>query len=287
LRNLSGMNNLIVFATYWNEIDWIRPSLAQIDRIDPVEVIICDGCFDMEYLASSTDGTREVIQGFVSNRENAQMISPVRYDTLEGAYELWKGHAHSSRSRRLFPARLRRAGMSFGKHHYRVNQALTFNRMISLSKFWEEGRWFMTYDCDQFYQDRTIENIQNEVNGDSDAELLTADERTFFHGFQRYTDQYEARKYNNMPHRIRPDTMIFPTRAVTTEGLFRTRYYADVVPTKHVGTYHHYKFEFEDRFKEAYQVGNRKPPEVDQYDMMSFEEEHPSVVQEHFSPATP
>jgi hypothetical protein len=278
------MNNLIVFATYWNEIDWIRPSLAQISRIDPMEVIICDGCFDMEYPAPSTDGTREVIQEFVSNRENAQMTSPVRCDTLKGVYELWKGHAHSSRSRRLFPARLRRAGISFGKHHYRVNQALTFNRMISLSKFWEEGRWFMTYDCDQFYQDRTIENIQNEVNGDSDAELLTADERTFFHGFQRYTDQYEARKYNNMPHRIRPDTMIFPTRAVTVEGLFRTRYYADLVPTKHVGTYHHYKFEFEERFEEAYQVGNRQPPKVDQYEMKSFEGRHPSVVRKHIEP---
>ena len=278
------MTNLIVFATYWNEIDWVRPSLAQIDHIDPVEVIICDGCFDMGFPAPSTDGTREVIQEFVSNRENAQMISPVRCDSLEGAYELWRGHAHSSLLRRLYPARLRRAGMSFGKHHYRVNQALTFNRMISLSQFWEEGRWFMTYDCDQFYQDRTIENIQNEVNGDSEAELLMADERTFFHGFQRYTDRYEARKYNNMPHRIRPDTMIFPTRAVTAEGLFRTRYYADVVPTKHVGTYHHYKFEFEERFEEAYQVGNRQPPKVDQYEMESFEGRHPSVVRKHIEP---
>ena len=40
------MKNLVVFATYWNEIEWIRPSLAQIDRIDPMEIIICDGCFD-------------------------------------------------------------------------------------------------------------------------------------------------------------------------------------------------------------------------------------------------
>jgi hypothetical protein len=279
------MNNLIVLATYWNETDWVRPSLAQIERIDPIEVIICDGCFDMEYPAPSTDGTREVIREFVSDRENARMISPVRCESLKGAYELWKGHDHSSQLRRFFPARLRRAVLSTRKHHYRVNQALTFNRMISLSQFWEEGRWFMTYDCDQFYRDDTIENIQREVNGDSDAELLTADERTFFQGFRHYTDEYEERTYNNMPHRIRSDTMIFPTRAVTTEGLFRTRYYADVVTTKHVGTYHHYKFEFEDRFEEAYQVGNRKPPEVDMYEMKPFEGDHPSVIRNHVGSA--
>jgi hypothetical protein len=273
------MTDIILFATYWNEIDWIRPSLAQIDRIDPVEVIICDGCFDMKYPVPSTDGTREVIQEFVSNRKNTRMISPVRCDSLEGAYELWRGHAHSSLLRRLYPARIRRAGMSFGKHHYRVNQALTFNRMISLSQFWEEGGWFMTYDCDQFYQDRTIENIQNEVNGDSDAELLTADERTFFHGFKRYTDQYEARKYNNMPHRIRPDTMVFPTRAITVEGLFRTRYYVDVVNTKHVGTYHHYKFDFEDRFEKTYEVGDRERPDLNTYKKKEYCGEHPGIIQ--------
>jgi len=279
------MNNLTVLATYWNEIDWIRPSLAQIERIDPVEVIICDGCFDMEYPTPSTDGTREVIQEFVSDRENARMISPVRCSSLEGACELLKGHAHVPRLRRLFPSRLRRAALSYGTHHYRVNQALTFNQMISLCKFWEEGRWFMTYDCDQFYQDRTIEKIQHEVNGDSDAELLTADEQTFFRGFRHYTDEYEERTYNNMPHRIRSDTMIFPTRAVTTEGLFRTRYYADVVSTKRVGAYHHYKLEFENRFEEAYQVGNRKPPEVDMYEMKPFEGDHPSVIRNHVGSA--
>lgn len=143
----------------------------------------------------------------------------------------------------------------------------------------------MTYDCDQFYTDATIEAMKREVNGESEADLLTADERTFFDGFRRYTDQYERRKYNNMPHRIRRDTMIFPTRALTVEGLLRTRYYADVCPKKHVGAYHHYKFQFEDRFEEAYEVGDRRPPELDQYDMIPFEGEHPSVIEKHFRPA--
>lgn len=281
------MNNVILFATYWNEIDWVKPSLAQIDRIDPVEVIICDGCFDLSYPAPSTDGTREVIQEFVEGRENARMISPVRCRTVEGVYEVWKGHDHASAWRRFLPARIRRSALSLGKHHYRINQALTFNRMISLSQFWEEGRWFMTCDCDQFYTDATIRAMKREVNGGTGADLLTADERTFFDGFHRYTDQYEDRKYNNMPHRIRRDTMIFPTRALTVEGLLQTRHYADIRPTKYIGTYHHYKFQFEDRFEEAYEVGDRKPPEINKHDMRPFEGEHPTVVQEYFSPSTP
>ena len=62
------MSRLLLLATYWNEKDWIDLSLEQIDRIDPDEVIICDGCFDSRRENRSTDGTREKIADFVRRR---------------------------------------------------------------------------------------------------------------------------------------------------------------------------------------------------------------------------
>ncbi|MFC1797873.1 hypothetical protein ACFLY2_01640 [Patescibacteria group bacterium] len=70
--------NIIIFATYWNEIDWIESSLEQIEKINPIEVIICDGCFDDTKENKSTDGTREIIEKWVSERDNARMISAIR-----------------------------------------------------------------------------------------------------------------------------------------------------------------------------------------------------------------
>jgi len=278
----SSMNNLILFATYWNEIDWIKPSLAQIERLDPMEVIICDGCFDESYPLHSTDGTREVIEKFVENRQCARLISPVRCARPKAMYQIWKGHAHSSWVRRLWPSRIRRALGSVKLHHYRINQGLTFSRMITLSQYWEPGRWFMTYDCDQFYEDETIERITTCVNSQkSDAELLTANERTFFCDFDQYTPEYEERNYNNMPHKIREDTAIYPTRALVIEGAYDCTHYRNVVQTKHVGTYNHYKLSQHDRFVDAYEVGDREMPEYEHYNMHEFELDHPSVIREH------
>ena len=49
------MNNIILMATYWNEAEFVKASLEQIDKIDPIEVIICDGCFDPKQPLNSTD----------------------------------------------------------------------------------------------------------------------------------------------------------------------------------------------------------------------------------------
>ena len=68
------MNNIVLFATYWNEIEWIKSSLDQILKIDPIEIIICDGNFDPTTPNYSTDGTREIIEKFVKdNSERARI----------------------------------------------------------------------------------------------------------------------------------------------------------------------------------------------------------------------
>jgi len=286
------MNNLIIFATYWNEIDWIWASLAQIDKLDPLEVIICDGCFDPSVPNYSTDGTREIIEKYVNARPNARMMSAVRVSKLRGVLDILKGNRKSRMRCRYTPGRLKAVVLSSLVVEYRLNQALTFQRMIELSECWEPDRWFMTYDCDQFYSDEMVEAFRV-VNERGDVGLLVGRELTFFEDFERYTDEYDQRGYNNMPHKIYPETTFIPTRGVVIEtwgkksfGLRNTllkEFYIRKVPTLHVGYYFHYKFRFcRERVNAGYRLGDRKKPDSHEYRFRVIDVPQPKIIQESF-----
>lgn len=287
-------NNIILLATYWNEKQWIGPSLEQIRRIDPIEVIICDGCFDPSYQNHSTDGTREIIEDFVSERDNAKMISARRPWRLRGVLSMFRGHANSPLRNLFTIPRMHTAYKSARVATYRLNQALTFKHMISQSEMWDSGRWFMTYDADQFYSDETIDKFSLTTE-ETDYGVLTAEERTFFTSFDQYTFDYEQRTYNNMPHKIYSDTMIQPTRGIVLEGHTRTdeslkscwreKHYIHHVDTKMIGAYNHYKIKSLDpaRFKEGYELGDRERPNKNQYEMQDYTKEHPEIIKEYFS----
>ena len=275
------MNNIILFASYWNEIDWIEASLAQIDCIDPIEIIICDGCFDDRYPLHSTDGTREIIEKWVNGKENARLISPKRFSKLRGTWEIFKGHDKSAKLSSIKFSRLFTTLLTIKLVPYRINQGLTFNTMISLSKYWEPGRWFMTYDCDQFYSDSMIEKFSI-VNQETDLGLLQGKEKTFFTDFISYTRDYEKRTYNNMPHRIYSNTTFVPTRNPIVERIFLRKYYFDIFKTKNIGDYYHYKLKSPERSAATYQVGDRKAPNVNNYGFADLEEPHPSIINRYF-----
>lgn len=286
-------NEIILLATYWNERQWIEPSLEQIRRINPSEVIICDGCFDPNRQNRSTDGTRKKISDFVSERDNATMISAQRLWRPRGVLSMVRGHIHSSLRNLFTVPRLNTAYKSARTAAYRLNQALTFKRMISQSEMWKPGRWFMTYDADQFYSDETISKFSLTAE-ETDYGILTAEERTFFTSFNRYTTDYERRIYNNMPHKIYPDTMIQPTRDLVLEDSTRTdeslysrwhkQRYINHINTKRIGAYNHYKVKSLDpnRFEEGYDLGDRERPNGEQYEMQDYNENHPEIIREHF-----
>ncbi len=114
-------NNIILLATYWNEIDWIKPSLEQIDKINPLEIIICDGCFDPNQPNNSTDGTREIIKRFVAERDNAQMVSTLRLSKINTIISLLKGNSKSKSYNILKPSRWLTTLRSARKNVYRLN----------------------------------------------------------------------------------------------------------------------------------------------------------------------
>lgn len=277
------MKNLIVFATYWNEADWIDASLDQILRIDPVEVIICDGNFDPRFENYSTDGTRETIKQFVKeNKNRVRMISAVRAPPYLGGLEFIKNAGRSEET--IKPIRcywgLRSQLIT---NPYRINQALTFARMMNLSNKWEIGRWVMSYDADQFYTDELIDFF-SVANQKTDFDLITADELTFPYDFFGSTYQYEFRKWNNMPHKIKPNMAVYPTRHYMIEYRFSVKKYHAICKVAHGGTYHHYKFRKNtERLRAGYMLGDRNPPEGSRYSsIQAYRGPYPSVIAKYF-----
>jgi hypothetical protein len=259
------MNNIILFATYWNEIEWIKPSLEQILKIDPIEIIICDGNFDPRVENKSTDGTHEIIKEFVSkNSSRARMISATRANSFTRGAKFFSQSGR--RDEVIKPSRLNYTFRSqFRFNPYRVNQALTFSRMMRMSSKWKEGNWVMTYDADQFYTDELI-NKFTICNEDTDLDLITADEWTFPESFSEYATGYELRKWNNMPHKIKKGMAIYPTRHIVQESLFNHRQYHEMENIYHAGIYHHYKFRNDKgRLAAGYNLGDREPPKTERY----------------------
>ena len=231
--------NLTIFATYWNEKDWIDASLTQIAKLNPKKVVIVDGCFDTRYENRSTDGTREEIAAWVAAHPEAKMISALRLSRLQALWYLFGAGINWWN----WPLRILMATYYARTNPYRLNQAATFTKMLRESDL-EPGDWFMTYDADQFYSDATIENIKNVIASDTEVKLLTAKEQTFFNSFDEMTTQYEGRNYNNMPHRFTANTLIVPTRDIVIEQYPKPVVYGknSHLPKKDVGHYNHYKF---------------------------------------------
>lgn len=280
----SEKTNLILFATFWNEKDWIVASLKQIESLNPKEVIICDGCFDPKKENRSTDGTREIIENWVKNQPEARMISAIRTNKLMG---LWKIFSRNLKISNIIQRKL--MFIYYLKTNvYRINQAATFNKMISMATNWRNGDWFMTYDADQFYSDATIEKIKEICNSNqTEAELLTATEKTFFKDFEEYTTGYESRNFNNMPHKILPHTHLVPTRDIIKEYFPKPKVYGKDPNTKKepCGEYFHYKFRpsNDGRAEMGYQLGDRKAPEIKKYQTQKFNGKHPEIIDKLFS----
>jgi len=279
------MNNLILLATFWNEKDFVKASLEQIDRIDPVEGMICDGCFDPKKPLHSTDGTYEIIKEYIEKRQeqgkHARLINPQRKSFFKSFFLILRMNTKNNPLNMLRPSRWRILFNSINMHPYRLNQSITFNYMINKSKFWKPGRWFMTSDCDQFYSDEAIKSF--EITGkNTKYGLLTAKEKTFFKDFDSYVDNYDKRVCNNMPHKIYRNTVIFPTRRIALEQFIRYRSYEDMVECMSVGTYFHYKLPKGGRFEKTYEVGDREKPIVESYPVKKFTGKHPLVIQKHF-----
>lgn len=281
------MNNIILLATYWNEIEWIDRSLEQIRRIDPIEIIICDGNFDPRIPNYSTDGTREKIEQFVQEESHrARMISAIRRPSMLRGVSQFMACGCPNNSLAFSVSRMKSSlKTQLLINEYRVNQALTFAHMTKISNEWKLDRWVMSYDADQFYTDELISFFEI-TNEQSDYCLITADEYTFPFSFENYTTKYELRKWNNMPHKIRANMAVYPTRHFVLENRFSGHEnYQDLARSIHGGVYHHYKFRADlGRIEAGYSLGDRQAPDPRRYqDLQNYAGAFPASI----APALP
>ncbi|MDL1974588.1 MAG: hypothetical protein LWX55_07375 [Deltaproteobacteria bacterium] len=274
------MSNIVLFATYWNEIEWIQASLAQIDAINPTELIICDGCFDPLWPNYSTDGTREIIEKYVGEHSNAKLISALRLSRLQHYFAWFRSLPHEKPNYGII-AKLRLAAQFHRRNIYRLNQMATFNYMISISHHFREGSWFMTYDCDQFYSNAMLEAFKC-INEECPFSIIVGREYTFIGNFNRYTEDYEKRGYNNMPHKIFHDIRFIPTRhpARIVGGKYMIS--AEFEVKRDVGIIFHYHVKSPDRLRAGYSLGDRKPPETSRVQTKPYYGEHPTIIKKFF-----
>ncbi len=272
-------SNIIIFATYWNEIEWIKVSLEQIDLINPRQVIICDGCYDPRYDNHSTDGTTKIIDEYCRNNPNAIKINAIRKSKFKHALDwLW----HKTESNKELIAKFCGLYKILRTNIYRLNQMATFQAMLDNYSKITVGDWFMTYDCDQFYSDEIIKVIKD-IHTYEDLNILTCKENTFFNCFQEYSDNYEKRDYNNMPHRYLDGLRFIPTRHPAR--VYKNRYMncSDFDTKKqYIGEVYHYQIKSPKRKQAGYSLGDRKPPEEERMKTRQFVGKHPIIIQKYF-----
>ena len=279
------MNKLTVIATYWNEIEWIGYSLKQIEKLDPSYVIIMDGNFDKSVPNYSTDGTREHIEAFIKSKPNYVLKKVSRYSKLWGLYNYFF-KSPGSRLNFIYPWRLFSvAKWLFSLNTYRLNQCLNFNECLKLSPYKEPGNWLITIDADQFYSDYFFEEFRRKMNNQG-IKLISAVEKTFPFDHRNYTEQYEKRTYNNMPHRIDHNSEFYPTRHLVRTNFWGKKLYnTDKKSIFDVGEYFHYKFRKDPgRLKAGYRLGDRSEPDSKRYGaLLPFHGEHPLIVRDKFN----
>ncbi|PTP29386.1 hypothetical protein [Vibrio splendidus] len=278
------MRDITLFATYWNEKEWIDTSLAQIKKINPKRVVICDGCFDSSKENRSTDGTRSKIKEFIKEYSGeAYFFEAIRVNK-------WKSLNFLSDCIRIDGSKVSLGDYYWSLRHilrtnsYRINQAITFSMMMKMVGL-KEGDWFMTYDADQFYSDEIIRKFDDLGNENFPYDLLCANEYTFFDDFDLYSDHYEKRKWNNMPHRLISGSRLLPTRDFKVKNsMFGMVNYYDIAKKIEVGNYFHYKFrEDKKRVVSGYELGDRKPPEKERaISSIKYKGKHPQVIIENF-----
>lgn len=274
------MTKLVLLGTYWNEAEWIDRSLSQVTKIAPDLTILCDGCFDSSKDNRSNDGTREKISQYCELNDNAIMFTAVRKSRLSAILFLF---IFSFRRKFSVAALLLLLKHCLRTDRYRLNQAVTFCQMLEKAiSITGENIWFMTYDADQFYDDSYVSNFKSIIKNCDDnlVGLLTAKEKTFNRSFSHCTDSYEARTWNNLPHKLYPNTMIMPTRDIVLLTTASVSRYVHSVKGENLGVYYHYKFrENKERDLMTYQLGDRKPPSIERTEgEYEFKGRHPSVI---------
>lgn len=217
-------NKLIVIARYWNDIEWVEASLEHIDYWGADKVYICEGNWDQKFSARSVDGTREICQEWVRERDNACLIDNPR-----------------------------------DNKNYRINQANTSNMVMELAGA-KPGDWMMIIDCDHFYFKQDIDNFKKLMgNGTFSYPIFRT--LNFYKNVVEYFDREDSNG-TKLPYEILDKVKWIPTNHLSIGGKMYSQLGHVKSLRINFDAYHYVGLRLPNRLHDKYEIGDRKSPEV-------------------------
>jgi len=253
-------SSLILFASFWNERQFLDVSLRQLEAIDPAEILLSDGCFDPALPKQSKDGTLETLQEFVAQRSNARLVPAVRATRLTHLAKLMFWLAKTTDVPRAFVFSLLSQFRTTSL--YRLNQAETFNSMLEKSEHLKPGSWVSTFDADEFFSRDAIAKLRS-LNGSADFDRgLTREVIVKRKGERTLIELTPNIRTWNTPHKVLSDIRFFPTRQIwrPEHGLSKNQPIGSSTD-RFLGEFLHYKTRGAERAAATYQVGDRRAPD--------------------------
>lgn len=212
--------NLIIFATYWNDMDWLKASLEYIDYWKPDKLYLCEGCFDKKYPARSTDGTYEYLKEWRKNRDNVWIVeNPQLKD-------------------------------------YFSNQVSVCNLILQLSKI-EAGDWILRIDCDHFMFKNHVDQYKKLMET-TNFDYPIHDVWNFWDDIKRYYSKCNDNGLY-LPYKYTKGAAIIPVCHLAMGGKLYKDSGLKALKVKLPG-FHYYGLRNKKRMEDKYNVGTRQSP---------------------------
>ena len=212
----------VVFACYWNDNgDWLEASLKQVLYWKPDEIYLCEGCFDKNYPARSTDGTREYLEKWAKDKDSVWIVDNIRD----------------------------------GK--YRENQANTCNLVLRLADI-KTGDWIMRVDCDAFYFKHDIDVYRNLMTiNNFDYPIYSI--WNFWNCIDKYYP-HRNKNMARLPYRYIKQAKFMPTWLLTLNGKSYHESNKTTATKLSMAEFHYEGLRDKERLHQKYDVGDRTSP---------------------------
>jgi hypothetical protein len=210
-----GIVALVIFATYWNDMDWLEASLEYLEYWKPDKIYICEGCFDIKYPPRSTDGTYEYLEKWCKHKPNATLVLNSRLED------------------------------------YFTNQASVCNQVLELSNI-QEGDWLLRIDCDHFMFKAHVEIYREFMKQDFDYPILEV--YNFWDTTKKYFSKWTDQSIY-LPYKYHAGAKIVPVCHLAINGkLYKDIPELKGLKTQLKG-FHYEGFRSPERLKQKYDVG--------------------------------
>lgn len=221
---MSADPRLVIFARYWNDMDWLAASLEHIEAWSPDAVVLSEGCWDSKRPARSIDGTREHLEEYVK--------VPKAFDV------------------RLID--------NLRDGEYRVNQANTCNKAMHIANV-RTGDYVMIVDCDFFYTKEAIRLVHAAMRTEQ-YDFMALVQLNFWDSTKLHFPRY-ATTCPQVPQKIGANPTWIPTCELLNDGAqvsASPAKCASVVPIQ----FHYEGMRMSSRLVDKYGVADRKSPVV-------------------------